>query len=78
MIIIIIIIIIIIKEQRIQHHRQNRMFEYDQKKLYKERDGDSSGPDTNCLPDAEESAIFGATSGITQLSITEVPSADRC
>ena len=57
-IIIIIIIIIIIKEQRIQHHRQNRMFEYDQEKLYKERDGDSSGPDTNCLPDAEESCNF--------------------
>ena len=53
------------------------MFEYDQKKLYKELDGDSSGTDTNCIPGAEESkivAIFGATSGITLLSITEMPS----
>ena len=30
-------------EQRKQQYRQNRMFEYDQKKLYKELDGDSSG-----------------------------------
>ena len=43
-------------EQRVQQYRQNRMFEYDQKKLYK------------------FFAIFGATSGITQLSITEMPS----
>ena len=41
-IIIIIIIIIIIN----------------QKKLYKELGGDSSGTDTNCMPDAEESCEF--------------------
>ena len=42
-------------EQRVQQYRKNRMFEYDQKKLYKELDGDSSGTDTNGIPDAEES-----------------------
>ena len=45
-------------EQRVQQYRQNRMFEYDQKKLYKELDADSSGTDTNCMPDAEESCEF--------------------
>ena len=46
-------------EQRVQQYRQNRiLFEYDQKKLYKELDGDSSGTDTNCMPDAEESCEF--------------------
>ena len=42
-------------EERVQQYRQNRMFEYDQKKLYKELGGDSSGTDTNCMPDAEDS-----------------------
>ena len=43
-------------EQRVQQYRQNRiLFEYDQKKLYK---GNSSGTDTNCMPDAEESCEF--------------------
>ena len=45
-------------EQRVQQYRQNRMFEYDHKKLYKELDGDSSGTDTDCMPDAEESCDF--------------------
>ena len=45
-------------EQRVQQYRQNRMFEYDQKKLYKELYGDSSRTDTNCMPDAEESCEF--------------------
>ena len=45
-------------EQRVQQYRQNRLFEYDQKKLYKELDGDSSGTDTDCMPDAEENCEF--------------------
>ena len=45
-------------EQRVQQYRQNRIFEFDQKKLYKELDRDSSGTDTNCMPDAEESCGF--------------------
>ena len=45
-------------EQSVQQYRQNRMFEYDQKNLYKELDGDSSGTATDCMPDAEESCEF--------------------
>ena len=49
-----------VKEVRtgVQQYRQNGIFEYDQKKLYEELDGDSSGRDTNCMPDAEESCEF--------------------
>ena len=42
----------------VQQYIQNRIFEYDQKKLYKELDGDSSGTDKICMPDAEESCEF--------------------
>ena len=43
-------------EQRITQYRQNRLFETDQKKVYKELNGEFNGD--SVIPDAEESKSF--------------------
>ena len=43
-------------QQRIEHFRQNRIFDFDQKKIYAEFNGD--GVRTSDVPNAEESKRF--------------------
>ena len=43
-------------EQRIIQYRQNQLFETDQKKVYKELNGEADGE--SVIPDAEESKSF--------------------
>ena len=62
-------------EQRIQQYRQNRMFEYEIRRSSIKNSMETPQERIQTVYQTlKRVAIFGATSGTTQLSITEVPS----
>ena len=56
-------------QQRIEQFRQNRIFDFDQKKMYAEFNRDGVRPID--VPNAEESKDFGVIFGASGKGITE-------
>ena len=56
-------------EERIKQFRQNRIFDFDQKKIYAEFNG--GGVRSNDVPNGKNVKCFGAIFGVLKKGITE-------